>query len=45
MALKDKEARRAYHRDYMRKRFQTDPSYREKHLERIGGMISDVETK
>lgn len=35
MALKDKEARRAYHRDYMRKRFQTDPSYREKHLERI----------
>lgn len=35
MPLKDPDARRVYHRDYMRKRFAEDPEFREKHLARI----------
>src|ERR1700683_3157675 len=35
MPLKDPEARRAYHREYMRNRFANDPETRRKHLERV----------
>ena len=35
MPLKDKEAKKAYHREYMKKRFREDPSFKEKHLERL----------
>jgi hypothetical protein len=35
MPKKDLEARRAYHREYMRKRFRTDPEYKAKHMARV----------
>jgi hypothetical protein len=35
MPLKDPEARRAYHREYMRKRHAQDPEAREKQLVRV----------
>jgi hypothetical protein len=35
MSLKDPEARRAYHRDYMRKRNTEDPEARRLHLARV----------
>ena len=35
MPLKDREARRAYHRQYMQKRFRTDARFRAKHLKRV----------
>lgn len=34
MPLKDKEARKAYHREYMRRK-NKDPEYRKKHLARV----------
>jgi hypothetical protein len=35
MGLKDPEARRAYHREYMRRRHAADPDARQKQLERV----------
>ena len=35
MSLKDPEARRAYHQEYMRKRLAEDPDAREKHRARV----------
>ena len=35
MSLKDPEARRAYHRDYMRKRHAEDPEARQRQLVRV----------
>lgn len=34
MPLKDPEARREYHKNYLRRRYREDPEYREKHRER-----------
>jgi hypothetical protein len=35
MALKDRNARREYHRNYMRERFAKDPNFKKKHLARV----------
>src|ERR1017187_1583014 len=35
MSLKDPEARRAYHREYMRKRHAEDPEARQRQLARV----------
>ncbi len=35
MPLKDADAKRAYHRDYMRRKFAEDPEFKTKHLRRI----------
>lgn len=35
MALKDREARRAYHRAYMARRYKSDGRFRKEHLERV----------
>ena len=35
MPLKDREARKAYHREYMRNRFQADPAFKARQLDRI----------
>ena len=35
MPRKDPEARKAYHREYMRRRLAEDPAYREAHMTRI----------
>ena len=35
MPLKNPEARRAYHREYMRKRYAEDPEFKAKHAERV----------
>jgi hypothetical protein len=35
MPLKDPKARQAYHTQYMRERFQSDPVFKRKHLARV----------
>lgn len=35
MPRKDPEAQKAYHREYMRRKYQSDPVFKEKHLARI----------
>lgn len=56
MPLKDPEARRAYHREYMQKRLKNDEAYRQKHLalvrkndvrarEAIGALIASFRAK
>lgn len=32
MSLSDRDARRAYHREYMRRRYHTDPEHRRKQI-------------
>lgn len=35
MPLKDIEARRVYHRDYMRRKLKEDPEFKERHRKRV----------
>jgi hypothetical protein len=35
MPLKDKEKRREYHRNYLKRKFQEDQIYKQKHLKRV----------
>jgi rubredoxin len=35
MARKDPDERRAFHAEYMRMRYQTDPAHRAKHIARV----------